>query len=1030
MKFTFKIQPYQTDAVGKIIETFDGESFDDRNRYRFDKGKTPNTELIFEDGQFVSEISAYSNHPITIPSDRLLENIRSIQENGELNPSKSIDSSLGRCSLDIEMETGTGKTYVYIKTMFELNKHYGWSKFIVVVPSIAIREGVKKSFEITQDHFMEHYGKKARFFVYDSSNLQKLDDFSRDSGINVMIINSQAFATSLKEDGKSKDSRIIYSERDEFQSRRPIDVIAANNPIIILDEPQKLNGKATQEALKKHFNALFSLNFSATHKVSHNLIYSLDALDAYNQKLVKKIEVKGIETKNLKGTSCYIYVDDIILSPKDPPRVRIEMEISHSNGIKRETRILSYGDSLYIESNELGAYKDVFISDINAIQSYVEFSNGERLSPGDVIGDTSEENLRRIQIRETIISHLDKEEKLFRKGIKCLSLFFIDEVSNYRQYDDSDNQVLGPYGRIFEEEYSNILAERRCFFDPNYMEYVDSIPVSSTHQGYFSIDKKTKRSVNSTVKGKSEYSDDVDAYDLILKDKERLLSFEEPTRFIFSHSALSEGWDNPNVFQICALKHSDSAIRKRQEVGRGLRLCVDSKGERMDLEECGDLIHEINKLTVIASEGYDTFVRDLQKEMSENLRERPTKLDKELLSRMKVTVEGEDKAITGQVANQIYHQLIRMGYIDDSDRPTEECRKAVESGTVFFDPPSGLSEYNDAVVELVRTILDGGSLGTMIEDGKKTRIRENRLNENFNKREFQALWNEINHKYTYRVEYDSQELIRKSIKSIDDNLFVSRLSYIMTGGEQSVDQDERSVRDGRSFIKTRQETKELKSSGTSVKYDLVGEIATGSTITRRTSVEILKGIEEKKFDMFRQNPEEFITKVCKLIRDEKATMIVDHIVYNRVDETYDSSIFTESKANCDPTRAFEGTKHIMDYVFTDGIAEYSVERRFAESLDNANEVAVYAKLPKGFKIPTPVGNYSPDWAIAFDDSQGIKHIFFIAETKGSMDSMQLKPIEKAKIHCAEKIYNVPGSKVRYHHVDTYENLLKVIRDME
>ena len=1030
MKFTFKIQPYQTDAVEKIIEVFDGESFDDRNRYRFDKGDFSNTELIFEDGKFVSEISAYSNHPITISSERLLDNIRSIQENGELVPSKSLDASLGKCSLDIEMETGTGKTYVYIKTMFELNKRYGWSKFIVVVPSIAIREGVKKSFEITQDHFMEHYGKKARFFIYDSSNLQKLDDFSRDSGINVMIINSQAFATSLKEDGKSKDSRIIYSERDEFQSRRPIDVIAANNPIIVLDEPQKLSGKATQEALRKHFNALFSLNFSATHKVSHNLIYSLDALDAYNQKLVKKIEVKGIETKNLKGTSCYIYIDDIVLSPKDPPRARIEMEISHSNGIRRETRILSYGDNLYAESNGLGAYKDVFVSDINAIQGYVEFSNGERLSPRDVIGDTSEENLRRIQIRETIISHLDKEERLFRRGIKCLSLFFIDEVSNYRQYDDSGNQVLGPYGRMFEEEYSSILSERGKLFDPDYMEYVQSIPVSSTHQGYFSIDKKTKRSVNSTVKGKSEYSDDADAYDLILKDKERLLSFEEPTRFIFSHSALSEGWDNPNVFQICALKHSDSTIRKRQEVGRGLRLCVDSKGERMDQEECGELIHDINKLTVIASEGYDSFVRDLQKEISEDLRERPTKLDKELLSRMRITVEGEDRTITGPVANRIYHQLIRMGYIDESDRPTEECRRAIESGTVFFDPPSGLSEYNDAVVQLVRTIMDGGALDGMIEDGKRARIKENRLNDNFNKREFQALWNEINHKYTYRVEYNSQELIRKSIKSIDDNLFVSRLSYIMTGGEQNRNQDERSVKDGKAFTKTRQELRELKSSGTSVKYDLIGEIATGSTITRRTAVEILKGIEEKKFDMFRQNPEEFITKVCRLIKDEKATMIVNHITYNRLDETYDSSIFTESKSDCDPTKAFKGTKHVMDYVFTDGLSENSVERRFAESLDRADEVAVYAKLPKGFKIPTPVGNYSPDWAIAFDDSHGIKHIFFIAETKGSMDSMQLKPIEQAKIHCAERIYNMPGSKVRYHHVDTYENLLKLIRDME
>lgn len=1024
MRFNFKIQPYQTDAVESIVDVFEGECFDDSNTYVFDMGAYYNRLLKAKD------VEAYSNHPLTLEDNQLLDNIKRIQRSSDISISKDLDNTLGKCSLDIEMETGTGKTYVYIKTMFELNKRYGWSKFIVVVPSIAIREGVRKTFEITQNHFMEHYQKKARFFVYDSSNLQMLDDFSRRSGINVMIINSQAFASSLKEGGTSKESRIIYSVRDEFQSRRPIDVIAANNPIIILDEPQKLSGKATQDALKKNFNALFSMNFSATHKVNHNLIYSLDALDAYNQKLVKKIEVKGIETKNLAGTSCYIYLDDIVLDSKLPPRIRIEMEISYSNGVRRDTRILSQGDNLYIESRNLETYRDVFVTHIDPNQNYVEFSNGLKLSPGEVNGDTSEENLRRIQIRETILSHFEKENQLFKKGIKCLSLFFIDQVDNYRQYDESGNPILGPFGKMFEQEYSRILNERGQFFDPEYIKYVHSIPIEFTHKGYFSIDKKTKRNIDSPIKGKSEYSDDVDAYDLILKDKERLLSFEEPTRFIFSHSALSEGWDNPNVFQICALKHSDSSIRKRQEVGRGLRLCVNSNGERMDLEECGDLIHDINKLTVIASEGYDSFVKDLQKEISDNLRERPTKIDKDLFSGMRVTIEGEGEVISGEVANKIYRQLIRLGYIDDSDMPTEDCRKAIESGIAFFDSTSELAAYNDAAMELVRIVVEGGTLEGMIDDGKKTRIKENRLNDNFNRKEFQALWHEINHKYTYRVEYDSQELIRKSVKSIDDNLFVSRLSYTIISGDQDEEMNEGNLKKGKAFEKKKQEIKELESSGSSVKYDLIGEIATGSTITRNTAVEILKGIEQKKFDMFRQNPEEFITKVCKLIKDAKATMIVDHITYNRIDETYDSSIFTESKTSCDPMKAFEGTKHILDYVFTDGLAEDSVERRFAESLDKAEEVAVYAKLPKGFKIPTPVGNYSPDWAIAFDDSHGIKHIFFIAETKGSMDSMQLKLIEKAKIHCAEKIYNVPGSNVRYHHVDTYENLLKLIKDMD
>ena len=1023
MRFSFKIQPYQTDAVNSIARVFEGERYDNSNTYVFDMGKEYNRQAV------VTQVEAYSNHPIGLSDEQVLKNIRDIQGDSDIVQSKALDRSLGRFSLDIEMETGTGKTYVYIKTMFELNRRYGWSKFIVVVPSIAIREGVKKTFEITQDHFMELYGKKIRSFVYDSSNLHKLDDFSRDSRINVMIINSQAFAASLKEGGTSKDSRIIYSERDDFQSRRPIDVIAANNPIIILDEPQKLSGKATQEALKRNFNALFSMNFSATHKVDHNLIYSLDALDAYNQKLVKKIEVKGIETKNLAGTSCYIYLDDIVLDPRLPPRARVEMEISYSNGVKRDTRVLSQGDNLHVESKGLETYRDVYITDIDAIHGYVEFSNGLRLSPGEVNGDTSGENIRRIQIRETIASHMVKEEMLFRKGIKCLSLFFIDQVDNYRRYDGSGNPILGPYGRMFEEEYNRYLKEHGSFSDPDYMGYVGSIPVESTHRGYFSIDKGSKRAIDSPVKGKSEYSDDVDAYDLILKDKERLLSFEEPTRFIFSHSALSEGWDNPNVFQICALKHSDSTVRKRQEVGRGLRLCVDSKGERMDLDRCGDSIYDINRLTVVASEGYDTFVKDLQKEISEDLRERPMRIDEDLLTRVRVNIGGENRAITREATKSIHNQLIRRGYIDDSDMPTERCRKAVESGTAIFGPSSDLAPYNDVVMRLIRTIGEGGDLKGMIEDGKGTRIKENRLNENFKKKEFQALWHEINHKYTYRVEYDSQELIRKSIESIDEKLSVSLLSYTITIGDQNDRQDANAIRQGGAFKERKKKTNTLDNPGSTVRYDLVGEIATGSTITRRTAVEILKGIEERKFDMFRQNPEEFITKVCRLIQDQKATLIVDHITYNRLDDTYDISIFTESKANCDPRKAFLGTKHIMDYVFTDGLAEDSVEMRFARSLDVANEVNVYAKLPKGFRIPTPVGNYSPDWAIAFDDSEGVRHIYFIAETKGTNDSLQLKPIEQAKIHCAEKVYNIPGSKVRYKQVESYGDLLNVMRTM-
>ena len=585
MKFNFKIQQYQTDAVDAVVKVFNGQGFYDKINYIRDLGKMKSKDMQMTLGFTDEEMqlydptndTGYKNELVELSDEQLLSNIQALQRQNNIKLSNSLVKDLGRCSLDIEMETGTGKTYVYIKTMFELNKKYGWSKFIVVVPSIAIREGVKKSFEITADHFMEHYGKKARFFIYNSSNLNQLDNFSSSSGINVMIINTQAFASSLKEDGRSKEARIIYSKRDEFGSRRPIDVIKANRPIIILDEPQKMGGEVTQKALR-NFNPLFSLNYSATHAKHHNLIYVLDALDAFNKKLVKKIEVKGFEVKNFRGTDSYLYLEQIVLSSKKPPMAKIELEIGYNKSINRESRILGVGEDLYYVSQEMEQYKGYTISEIDPLRGTVTFTNGEVISTGDIVGDISEKDMRRIQIRETILSHFEKEEKLFDKGIKCLSLFFIDEVAKYRQYDENGDEVLGEYGKMFEQEYINVLNEYVTLLDTPYQRYLKSTcsDVEEVHKGYFSIDKKG-HAIDSKVKRGSEFSDDISAYDLILKNKERLLSFDEPTRFIFSHSALREGWDNPNVFQICTLKHSDSNTAKRQEVGRGPPFVCESE---------------------------------------------------------------------------------------------------------------------------------------------------------------------------------------------------------------------------------------------------------------------------------------------------------------------------------------------------------------------------------------------------------------------------------------------------------------------
>ncbi|MDR0764071.1 MAG: DEAD/DEAH box helicase family protein [Synergistaceae bacterium] len=1035
MKFQFKIQPFQTEAAEAVARVFNGQPKQEGVTYRRDLGqmidrRTGQYEIQFDDDP------GYRNAAVELSDEQILKNIRGLQAEHNIKLSPSLVKELGAASLDVEMETGTGKTYVYIKTMFELHKRFGWSKFIVVVPSIAIREGVKKSFEMTREHFMELYGIKARFFVYNSSNLHQLDEFSSGTGINVMIINTQAFNTTLNEsknvEGRSGNeaARIIYTKRDEFGSRRPIDVIKANRPIIILDEPQKMGGAATQNALKNNFNPLFSLNYSATHKTSHNLVYVLDALDAFKKKLVKKIEVKGFDIKNLRGTDRYLYLEEIIVDRKKPPRARMEFEVKYQYGIKREVHILGANDSLYAASNGLEEYKDIVIAEVVPEQKgvtkrgYVVFSDGESLLAGLASGDVNEDDIRRVQIRETIRSHFDKEEALFKQGIKCLSLFFIDEVAKYRAYAEDGEELSGEYGKIFEREYTAELNERKTLFPDEYQEYLRKIDVNATHRGYFSIDKQG-RAMNSAVKRGSEFSDDISAYDLILKNKERLLSFEEPTRFIFSHSALREGWDNPNVFQICALKHSDNATAKRQEVGRGLRLCVNQSGDRQDIDVCGGtLVHDVNKLTVVAGESYAGFVADLQSKIRDDLYERPTKASVEYFTDKRVRLNGEIHTLTVQQATAVYNYLVRNDYVDDNGAITSEYRNAVENG-LLAPLKNDLAPLADGIHALVRAIFDPSVLQDMIEDGHDTKLKSNPLNENFYKQEFQDLWKAINRRYAYTVEFDSHELIEKSADALNANLRVAELMYTTTTGAQ---------KDGMDLGVTETKTRKLKhSQGSSVAYDLIGKIAEGTALSRRTAAAVLKKLNREKLYLFQLNPEEFIQRVIEEINRQKAAVIVEHISYQpSADEPYSQDIFNVSKSSPEYAKAFRAKKAIQDFVFTDGIAENSVERRFAEDIDTAEEVAVYAKLPrgpKGFYIPTPVGNYSPDWAIAFKRGT-VKHIFFIAETKGTMDSLNLRPIEQAKIRCAKKLFNeISTAGVKYHDVDSYQTLLEIMRTL-
>lgn len=1010
MKLQFKIQDYQTDAVNALADCFLQQPPASKVTYRIDPGpaKKGQQQAIEQDG--------FQNPEIAIPPSKLLQNIQAVQHRQNLPQSASlVTTKVCPINLDIEMETGTGKTYCYIKSMFELYERYGWSKFIIVVPSIAIREGVAKSFEITADHFADQYGKRARSFIYNSKQLHNIESFSSDAGINVMIINVQAF------NATGKDARRIYEELDDFQSRRPIDVIAANKPILIIDEPQKIEGakgKASKsfDSLQK-FNPLMILRYSATHKKEHNKIYRLDALDAYNQKLVKKIDVRGITVKGLSGTNAYLYLESIQISPTKPPEARIELEVKQNAGIKRIIRKIGKGTNLYDLSGELDQYQGFVVSEIDARDSTVTFTNGNVLETGDATGDVNELSLRRIQIRETISAHFKKEQQLFDQGVKVLSLFFIDEVAKYRTYNDAGEEA-GEYAKIFEDEYNNILNETLTLDDTPYNRYLKGIQAKATHNGYFSIDKK-KRFVDPSVKKTGENAgetDDVDAYDLILKDKERLLSHEEPVRFIFSHSALREGWDNPNVFVICTLKHSDNTISRRQEVGRGLRISVNQHGERMDYRPT---VHQINVLTVVASESYKDFVTNLQKDISVTLSARPRVADEKYFTDKVLKLESGDVPVTPKMAKAIYKYLLKNDFTDNEDHITQEYHDA-KRDEALPELPEELKEYAEAVFQLIDTVYSEGQLP---EIGNNRTKETNSLNANFEKKEFKELWSRINQRAAYAVDFDTDELVEKCINTLNDELRVTPLQYYIQRGEQTEETSYDELQAGEAFVVKESSTGKLTTSvHSAVKYDLLGKISEQTKLTRKTIASILKDLNLAVFNQFKTNPEDFIAKASRLINEQKATVIVEHLTYNPLNRTHSRDIFTQEKPREDFSKAIRTERHIYDYVFTDS----KNERNFVSELDSSSEVVVYSKLPRGFSIPTPVGDYNPDWAIAFKEGE-VKHIYFVAETKGSMSSMDLREIEKSKIACAKKFFaTITSDQVKYDVVDSYSKLMEVV----
>ena len=1006
MKFKFKQQGFQTEAVMAVADCFAGQPLASGISYRIDPGR--DVEVTGQ-MRIDPELAGFKNNDIVLPADVVLRNIHAVQQRQNLPLSSSLKSTpVCPVNLDIEMETGTGKTYCYIKTMFELNKRYGWSKFIVVVPSIAIREGVAQSFQDTVDHFLEQYHKRARQFIYNSKELHNLESFSSDSGVNVMIINVQAF------NARGQDARRIYEELDDFQSRRPIDVIKRNRPVLILDEPQKMEGAKTVESLKE-FTPLMILRYSATHKQEHNKVYRLDALDAFNQKLVKKIAVRGISVKGLAGTNAYLYLESIEVSTSKPPEARMELEIRQDGGIARKLRRLGRNDNLHDESGGLEQYKGFVVADINALDNTVSFTNGVVLQAGEAIGDVNESALRRIQIREAVKAHFDKEQMLFSQGIKVLSLFFIDEVAKYRRYDDAGEQP-GEYAQVFEEEYNRQVNEALTLEDTPYNRYLKGIEAARTHEGYFAIDKKSKRLVNPGTAARSTETDDVDAYDLILKNKKRLLNFAEPVRFIFSHSALREGWDNPNVFVICALKHSDNTVSRRQEVGRGLRLSVNQDGDRMDNAAT---VHDVNVLTVVASESYKDFVAALQRDIKDSLSARPRKADEAYFTGKVFKTENADVTVTPKMAKTIYKYLLKNDYTDDADQITAEYHEAKSEGKLAALPPE-LAPYAAQVFQLIDGVFSDAQLPG-IDDGRKPKV--NPLNANFQKKEFQELWGRINRKAAYTVHFETPELVGKCVSAIDKELKVSPLQYIIQRGEQTAATTYDEVQQGQAFTLQETETGALAASIQSgVKYDLIGKLAEQTKLTRRTIGGILQGINVAVFSQYRMNPEDFMMKAGRLINEQKATVIVEHLAYNPVEESHTLDIFTQVPKQ-DLSKGAKVGRHIYDYVFTDS----ANERAFVRELDTGTDVVVYAKLPRTFFIPTPVGDYNPDWAIAFQEGT-VKHVYFIAETKGSLSSMDLRKIEECKIDCARKFFSkITSDQVKYDVVDSYAKLMELVK---
>lgn len=985
MKLKFdKNLEYQQQAIASVVDLF--------------RGQTPK-HTNFTVSAYNGQIGLFGTengigNRLELDKEEILRNLREVQLRNGLPPTESLKT--GEYDFDIEMETGTGKTYVYLRTIFELNKNYGFSKFIIVVPSIAIKEGVYKTLQITEEHFKELYDNVIyHYFIYDSSKLEQVRSFAVSDNIEIMIINIDAFRKSFTDPAKETKANIIHRTNDRLNGMKPIELIQETRPIVIIDEPQSVDTTPKAKEAIKSLNPLFILRYSATHVERHNLVYKLDAVDSYNLGLVKQIEVAGFTTKDYhnKAYLKLLSVDN----KKSPITAKIEMDVKDRKGVvKRKAVTVKRGDDLYEKSGGRDVYEGYIVSEIYCEEGneYVAFtSKPDILRIGKPLGDVDDLAIKEQMIRKTIEEHLNKELVLNKLGIKVLSLFFIDRVANYRYYDENGNPQKGIYARLFEKHYKELIRQPK--YNTLFKDVDLDTAAEEAHNGYFSADKK------GVLKDTSGYTqDDEDTYNLIMKDKERLLSFDTKLRFIFSHSALREGWDNPNVFQICTLNETQSEVKKRQEIGRGLRLCVNQKGER----QYGSFI---NTLTIIANESYEEFAAALQKEYETESGIRFGVIENHLFANIPVRYEdGSIKYLGHKASEDIFKAFLGNGYIDETGKVQDKLIIDIKDNRLNI--PKEYEHVKADIMAVVRKVCSG--LNIKNNSDKKT-IKLNK--QVYLDPEFKELWDRIKYKTTYSVDFDSEKLIDECCREMQRSLSVSSPKLIYTkagldigaGGIVAEESDRYAV-----VLDNQQE----------FLPDIIAYLQNETNLTRKTIVEILR--RSKTLHLFKKNPQKYMEQVAQIITSKMRLMIVDGIKYTKIgnDEYYAQELFeSEELIGYLSRNMMESKKSVYEYVVYDS----ANEEKFARSFENNSKVKLYAKLPGWFTIPTPLGSYNPDWAVLID-ADGKDKLYFVLETKADTMFDALRPAERAKIECGKKHFEALGTGVGFEDIDSFEEFIE------